>query len=253
MSVTSVSHLRSSGADRGPSAPTFLLRAPNRPPAVDSLIETLRPPKVTSSALLLGGGLAAVVLAVGFGAYVVVADAPKLSAPAAHVVSPAVRVPDEPASIARAAAIPDGAPPPIEAPAKKSVSAYPDQGPDAPRLVQTQRVDADPSVWATVRRFSPLPADEVPVVDAPPAQLPSAARVMTQSPRATHKPHHKPARAQAHQRNRARTHAHVHPAQMQAAGAPPDVGGTQMTTAELNRDGSKDPLVSAFSAVLGPR
>jgi hypothetical protein len=45
----------------------------------------------------------------------------------------------------------------------------------------------------------------------------------------------------------------LHPSSLDAGSEPhSDVGGTQMSRADLKRDGSKNPAVSAFSAILGP-
>ena len=243
MSIVRLVHARSGGAEHAASAPTFLLRGLlNRHEA--------------HRAVLLGGGVAAAVFAAALGAYVVLAErSPKLSADATQRELSDARVQEEAASSAPDSVKSDVTKTRTEASSQKSVSGSAAiDDPDAPRLVRTERFDGDPSVLANVRQFVPLPPDQVPVLDiVPPAQPPTAAPAALDSPKGIRAPHGKPARAQRHRRPRVRMHARVRGSRTLAEDdAPSDIGGTRMTALELQRDGSKNPLVSAFSAMLGP-
>ncbi len=55
--------------------------------------------------------------------------------------------------------------------------------------------------------------------------------------------HEESARAHPHHQHRVRTHTRVGP----------EVGGTRMTADQVRRDGSKNPVVSTFSTMLGPK
>jgi hypothetical protein len=226
MSTTTIGRVLSAGGEHAASAPGFLLR---------------------------GGGVIAVALAAGFGTYVLVADhLPEGSADASHEELSAAH---EPNSAAPGSLKPDSAPTLTKAAKQETVAASPREDRlDSPRLVPTERFDGDPSVWANVRKFLPWPADQVPVLDiVPPAQPPTAAPAALDSPKAIGVPHGKPTRADRHRHNSVRTHASARSSQTQAnGGAPVDVGGTRMTAVELQRGGSKNPLVNAFSSIVGP-
>lgn len=259
MSIGSLDDVSFGAADRGSSAPSFLLRSSVHRREVESLqFETTRRPIVGSGALLLGGSVAGLILVAALGAYLVVVDGPpKLSAAPTHSELAAARETHETAVPMSTSVKADSGEGRMEAPSQTSVSESAAQGdPDAPRMVRTERFEGDPSAWVGVRKFSPLPAEEVPVLEeAPTVQPPTTAPAVPDSRSGVGPLRNERARAQEPRRHhRGRTHIRVQPAQMRTdEGAPSDVGGTQMTGADLRRDGSNNPVVSALSSVFGPR
>ncbi len=250
-------HVRA-GAQGAASVPSFLLRGPMHQHEIESLeFARMRWPIVGSSVVLLGGGVMAAILVVAFGAYLVFADdPPKLSTDAAHPELRLASVQNDAASAAQAPMNSDVGEAPTEAPVHEAIAAPGPEGDShSPRMVRTERFEADPSVWADVRKFAPLPPDQVPILDvAPAAQSPIAAPAVPDSPSRVSTLHHEPARAHPHARHRARTHMRVRRSRTQAdGGAPSDIGGTTMTAEQLRRDGSKNPVVSTFSRMLGPK
>ena len=257
MSIGSLDDVSFGGADRGSSAPSFLLRSSVHRHKVESLqFETTRRPVVGSGALLLGS-VAGLILVAALGAYQVVDGPPKLSTAPNHSELLAARVIHETAVPVSTSVKADSGEGRTEAPSQTSVSESAAQGdPDAPRMVRTERFEGDPSVWVGVRKFSPLPPEEVPVLEvAPTVQSPMTTPAVPDPPSGVGPLRNERARAQQPRRHhRGRTHIHVQPARMRAdEGAPSDVGGTQMTAADLRRDGSNNPVVSALSSVLGPK
>jgi hypothetical protein len=239
------------------SIPSFLLRGPVRESEavrIETRFSILR------SSLVLSGGIGGAISALAFGGYLMIAEgkqepsASEVHAVVAHPVvseAPVLAKPDP------APAVQAEAPATEQAPAVQA-EAVPEGGPEAPHQVTTTHFDADPSVWTDVRKFSPLPADAVPVLDSPQAE--SAPAV----PRSEERGHHaraevKPARAKhAGRRGRlseaAREASRGAPAR--AADDTPsesDVGGTVMTAAQLRRDRSANPVVNAFAGMFGPK
>ncbi len=249
-------HARSAGAAGAAFAlPSFLLRGPMHQHEIESL-EASRWPIVRSRAVLLGGGLVAAVLAAALAAYLVSADDPaKLSTEAAHPELPLTSVQHEPAPAAPPSVKPDEEQALTETLLQKSDVASRSEGdPQARRVVRTEHFQPDPSVWANVRKFLPLPPDQVPILDVAAVKSPTAAPAVPDAPRGVGTLHDKPERAHSHQRHRAHTHTRVRRSPTQAdGGAPFDVGGTTMTAEQVRLDGSKNPVVSTFSAVLGPK
>jgi hypothetical protein len=190
MSITTSGHVRSAGDERAASAPGFLLRGPlNRDEPELVQFEAIRRPSVGAGALLRGGCVTAVVLAAAFAAYALVADhLPKRGSDAKN--EEFLRAQQEPESASPASVEWDRA-------KQETVGALPREAAlDAPRLVRTERFDGDPSVWAGVRKFSPLPPEEVPVLDSPsPEQLPAAAPAVADSGKHTGARHLEPTHA----------------------------------------------------------
>ncbi len=249
-------HVRSAGAQGAASVPSFLLRGPMHQHEIESL-EASRWPIAGSSAVLLGGGLLVAVFTAALGAYLAFADDPaKLSTDAAH---PELRLASAQNDAASAAPTPmnsDVGEAPTEAPVHEAIAApVPESDSHSTRMVRTERFEADPSVWADVRKFAPLPPDQVPILDvAPAAQSPIAAPAVPDSPSRVSTLHHEPARAHPHHRHRAHTRTPARRSRTQAdVVAPSDVGGTRMTAEQLRLDGSKNPVVSTFSTMFGPK
>ncbi len=248
-------HARSAGAAGAASVPSFLLRGPMHQHEIESL-EGSRWPIVGSSAVLLGGGLLVAVFTAALGAYLAFADPPKPSTDAAHPELPLASVQHDAAFAAQAPMNSDVGEAPTEAPVHEAIAApVPEGDSHSPRMVRTERFEADPSVWADVRKFAPLPPDQVPILDvAPAAQSPIAASAVPDSPSRVSTSHREPARAHPHHQHRAHTRTRAKRSRTQAdGGAPSDVGGTTMTAEQLRRDGSKNPVVSTFSTMLGPK
>jgi hypothetical protein len=227
-------HAHSAGAAGAASAPNFLLRGPRH--------QTIRWPIVGSSALLLGGVMVAAVMGAALGAYLVFADDPAPSADATHIEPPLASVQHNP---------PVAAPPSVKSDAEQALTetlleksdiSSPSEGdPHAPRVVRTEPFQPDPSVWTTVRKFLPLPPDQVPILDLPPVQPPTAAPAVPDTPTGAGALHEESARAHPHHRHRVRTHTRVGRSRTQAGGgAPSEVGGTRMTADQVRRDGSKN-------------
>ncbi len=245
---------RSAGAAGATSVPSFLLRGPMHQHEIESLeFARIRWPIAGSSAVLLGGGVVAAILVVALGAYLVFAnDPPRLSGDATHPEPPLASVQHEVESSAPAPMNSDVGEASTEAPVHEAIAApVPEGDLHSPRVVRTERFDADPSVWTDVRKFTPLPTEEVPILDvAPAAQSPIAAPAVPDVGRVRHEP----ARAHRHPPHRAHTHTRVRRSRTQAdGGAPSDVGGTTMTAEQVRQDGSKNPVVSTFSTMFGPK
>src|SRR3974390_1623814 len=115
-------------ADRGSSAPSFLLRSSVHRREVESLqFETTRRPIVGSGALLLGGSVAGLILVAALGAYLVVVDGPpKVSTAPNHSELPAARVTHETAVPVSTSVKADSGR--TEAPSQTSVSESAAQG-----------------------------------------------------------------------------------------------------------------------------
>ncbi len=248
-------HVHSAGAAVAASAPSFLLRGRRHQHEVKSQFETIRWPIVGSSALLLGGVMVAAVLGAALGAYLVFADDPPPSADATHIEPPLASVQHND---------PVAAPPSVKPGAEQAltesllensdIASPSEDDPHAPRVVRTERFQPDPSVWATVRKFLPLPPDQVPILDLPPVQPPTAAPAAPDAPTGVGALHDEAARAHLHHRHQVRTHTRMGRSRTQAGGgAPSDVGGTRMTAEQVRREGSKNPVVSTFSMILGPK
>jgi hypothetical protein len=239
---------RSAGAAGAAFAPSCLV-GPMHQSEIEPLV-TSRCSIVGSSAALLGIAVGAALIAAALGIYLVFAEDLKLlSADATHPELPLASVRHEAASAGPVAQAP------METLLQKSDIESPSEGElHAPRVVRTERFEADPSVWANVRKFSPLPAEEVPILDvAPMAQSPMAAPPVLDAPRADDVLHHEPPRAHSHPLHGADTHTRVKPRTRADVSAPSDVGGTRMTAVEVRQDSSKNPVVSTFSAMLGPK
>jgi hypothetical protein len=254
MSITALDHVGTTEDEQAISVPGFLLRGPihrHEPGLVQ--FETTRP-SVVGGALLTGAGVTAAVLAAAIGAYLFLTHEPtKRSADAKHEELSARFAQHEPDTAEPTSKESDTVQSPAEAAKEQSVAASArGSGVDGPRLVRTERFGGDPSVWASVRKFSPLPPDQVPVLDlAPPEQPPTAAPAALPKPHGA--PHRKQARTPRHRHGGGPVHAQVRQSRTQGSGGPPeDVGGTRMTSAELRQDGSKNPVVNAISAVFGP-
>jgi hypothetical protein len=248
-------HVHSAGAAGAAFAPSFLLRGPMHQHQIESL-EASRRPIVRSTAVLLGSGLVAAVLAAALAAYLVSIDDPsKLSTDGRHPELPLATVQHEAAPAASPSANPDEEQSLTETLLQKSDIASASEGePSAPRVVRTEHFQPDPSVWANVRKFSPLPPDQVPILGGATVKSPTAAPAEPDAPRGVAAQHHNPERANSHQRHRAHTHTRVRRSRTQAyGGAPSDVGGTTMTAEQVRLDGSKNPVVSTLSAMLGGR
>jgi hypothetical protein len=248
-------HVRSAGAQGAASVPSFLLRGPMHQHEIESLeFEKIRWPG--ASAVLLGGAVIAAVLVVALGTYLKFADDLSKLADGTHLEPPLVSVQNDAASAARAPMNSDVGEARTEAPVDEAIAApVPEVDSHSPRVVRTERFEADPSVWADVRKFTALRPEEVPILDvAPAAQSPIASPAEPQSPSGVSTLHHEPARAHPHQRHRAHMHTRARRSRTQAdGGAPSDVGSTRMTAEQLRQDGSKNPVVSTFSTILGPR
>jgi hypothetical protein len=199
-------------------------------------------------ALLIAGGVAGMIFGVASAAYLLVGE----GLPQAGPVQRQALITHEDVTASVPAS--DIKPPdqgrrevPSEAPAA-NIDLH------GPRSVPTESVAGDPSVWAGVREFVPLPPDEVPVLEevppiqATPAPVPSST-ISPAIPQRSHTrtkvsrgPHAKRAKRTV---RRQRT--------LTGDNAQSDVGGKKMTGAELQREGTTNPLVSALSAVFGPK
>jgi hypothetical protein len=223
---------------------------------IESLeFEKMRWPIAGSSAVLLGGAVIAAVLVVALGTYLMFADDPPKLGDGTHLDPPLASVQHEVESAAPAPMNFDVGEAPTEASVHEAIAApAPESDSHSPRVVRTERFESDPTVWASVRKFTPLPPDQVPILDFAPVESPTAAPAVPDASSGVGALHHQSTRAPSHPRHRAHTHTRVKRSRTQAdGGAPLDVGGTRMTAEQLRQDGTKSLVVSTFSTMLGPR
>jgi hypothetical protein len=248
MSITTVGH---AADEHATSVPSFLSRGPmHKDHARLATLGALDWPSVSALLLLLVGGVSAAGAAAALSAFVLAADQPpKRGVTPAEL--PVASVQHEAGVAPAAEKNLDDARAPTDTPKQQMLDAKVQAGAHDTRLVRTEIVHGDPTVWAGVHEFVPLSPDQVPIV-APGAQPPTAASAALDSPKRIGARHGLPAGAKRHQKAQRYTRGVRH-AQTPAGSEPPsDVGGTQMSRADLKRDGSKNPVVSAFSAILGP-
>ncbi len=219
-------HVHSAEAAGAASAAQFLLRSGMDQRKVEpQQFGTIRSPIFGSRGLLLGGGATAAVFGAVLGAYLVFADDPSNNADAMHLEPPLARAQHDTAPAAPQSMKPVSEQLPKETLLQESDIPSRSEGDlDAPRVVRTEPFQPDPSVWANVRKFVPLPPEQVPILDNAPVQLPANAPAVPDARRVIGT-HHEPARAHAHA-HQARAHPRVRRSRTRAVGgAPSDVAG----------------------------